>query len=103
MLTTVLPWVRNVQTWRWWTRLRERSVRWDSELVHNLPTSILEPDFTDHDLWFLNWQARAYYRGCSSDVSPNYDAKVAAVRRLSALVPDELRDRPEWRGPDGAS
>jgi hypothetical protein len=64
MLTTVLLWVRNVKTWRWWTRLRDRSVRWDAELVHNLPSSILEPGFTDHDLW--NWQAREYYRGCSN-------------------------------------
>ena len=38
MLTTVLPSVRNVQAWAWWTRLRDRFVRWDAELVHNLPT-----------------------------------------------------------------
>ena len=99
MLRRVLPWVRNVQTWRWWSRLRDRSARWDSELVHNLPVSMLEADFTDHDLWFLNVQARTYCQECSSKLSPNYTSNVAAIRRLFALVPSGMRDRLEWRGP----
>lgn len=99
MLRSVLPWVRNVQTWPWWSRLLDRSAWWDSELVHNLPVSILEPDFTEHDLWFLNVQARHYYQGCSSRLSPNYDSNVAAIRRLFSLVPEGMQDGLKWKGP----
>jgi hypothetical protein len=103
MLRNILPWLRNVQTWTWWARLRDRSAQWDSELVHNIPVSILEPEFTEHDVWFLNVQARRYYQECSSRLSPNYDSNVDGIRRLCQLVPTDLRARMEWGGPDGAS
>jgi hypothetical protein len=99
MLRDVLPWLRNVQTWGWWSRLRDRSAWWDSELVHNLPVTLLERDFTDHDLWFLNVQARGYCQGCSPRLSPNYDSNVTAIRRLFAIVPADLRGRLKWSGP----
>jgi hypothetical protein len=103
ILLRVLPWIRNVQTWPWWRRMRERSVRWDAELVHNMPVSLLDPSFTDHDVWFLNVQARSYCEECSVVISPNYEANVSAIRRLFESVPPEKQSQLEWRGPGGVS
>jgi hypothetical protein len=99
MLHRTLPHLRNVSTWRWWQRLRDRSAYYEAELVHNLPVSMYEPDFGEHDVWFLNVQARAYCQECSAGLSSLYPQQVERIRGLFALVPQHLRPKLQWTGP----
>src|SRR5882672_2895694 len=93
-----LPWVRNVQTWPWWHRLRRgKTCYYEVEFVHNLPQSILESEFVDHDAYFLNTQARMYFEHCKT--SPHYARHVALIRELVALLPDKQRALLTWNGP----
>jgi hypothetical protein len=100
MLSWTLPHLRNISTWSWWRRLRDQSAYYEAELIHNLPVSMFEPDFVEHDIWFLNVQARAYYEQCSEQISPLYLQQVALLRELFSLVPAELRPKLKWSGPD---
>lgn len=98
MLIFAIPIVRNIQTWPWWSRLRMADMCYqETELVHNLSYSILEPEFTDHDIWFLNVQARNYWHNGRKSYS--YSAQVRYIRELFELVPETMRDRLLWSGP----
>ena len=99
MLRLSLPWIRNVSSWSWWHRIRDRSAFDEAELVHNLSESLFESDFTDHDIWFLNHQARVYHDHCSPSRSPNYHRQLELIRELFSLVPPALQSRLNWGGP----
>ncbi|MES2709142.1 MAG: hypothetical protein V4726_21275 [Verrucomicrobiota bacterium] len=99
ILHWTLPHLRNVSTWRWAQRLRDRSSYYEAELVHNLPVSMYEPDFVEPDVWFLNVQAKAYYEQCSAQKSVLYPGQVGRIRELFALVPPQLRLKLQWLGP----
>jgi len=71
----------------------------EAELVHNLPVSMYEPDFLEHDVWFLNVRAKAYCQQCSAAASPLYPQQVERIRELFALVPEHLRPKLQWSGP----
>jgi hypothetical protein len=99
MLRCGIPWLRSVNCLRPWHRRHRRALYEQAELIHNLYVSILEPEFIDHDVWFLNHQARLYLQNADPRyeyvVKPNRDA----IRELFRLVPDELRHKLEWDGP----
>lgn len=99
LLHVTLPYLRNISTWSWWHRLRDHSAYYEAELIHNLPVSILEPEFVDHDIWFLNEQARVYCRDCNETLSFLYPHHVELIRELFSLVPEALRCKLRWRGP----
>jgi hypothetical protein len=99
MLRLALPWIRNVSSLPWWRRIRDRSAFYESELVHNLSVSLFEPDFVEHDIWFLNHQARVYHDQCGPSRSPNYHRQLELIRELFALVPPPLQTRQSWGGP----
>jgi hypothetical protein len=99
ILVKILPWLRNVSTWSWLQRFRDKSCYFDTQLVHNLPISMWEEDFVDHDIWFLNHQARAYVERCNPQISPNYDAVVVCIRNLFKMIPEERKAELEWGGP----
>jgi hypothetical protein len=90
---------RNRTTQPWWRRLRYSSELYESELIHNLWPSLWEPEFVEHDIWFLNTQARWYCEKCSPKLSPLYEHRVGLIRELFALVPEALRDKLQWNGP----
>ena len=93
-----LPWIRNVQTWRWWHPLRRgKACYYEAEFIHNLPQSILEPQFVDHDAYFLNTQARMFCDHCRS--SPHHESHLALIRELFTLLPEKQRALLTWRGP----
>ena len=99
MLRWTLPHLRNVSTWPWWQRLSDRSAYFEAELIHNLPASMFEAEFVEHDIWFLNVQARAYYKECSSELSPLYVQQIQRIRELFTLVPNDLTSKLQWAGP----
>lgn len=96
ILWWTLPHIRNVSTQRWWRRLRDRSVYFESELIHNLPVSMYSPEFEDHDIWFLNVQARTYVKECSDQLSPLYRAQKERIAQLATLVPAHLAHKLQW-------
>jgi len=98
LLSEVLPYVRNVETWSVWRRLRRGGAYAEAELVHNVPRCLVEPDFGKEDMWWLNRQARNYLQGKTRHAL--HYVVAAAVRKLFALVPSELRDQLEWEGPN---
>ncbi|MXJ81341.1 zinc ABC transporter substrate-binding protein [Klebsiella michiganensis] len=99
MLSLVLPYIRNVQSLDKKEKGRDVSCYFEAELVHNLTHSLLISDFVDHDLWFLNNQAKYYFEKCSEDISPNYSQNVKYIALLFKMVPDELKPKLQWKGP----
>ncbi len=99
ILRRTSPHLRNVATLSWWRRLHDRSTYFETELIHNLWPSMFEPDFVEHDIWFLNAQAKVYCEKCSEHLSPLYADNVKRIKELFALVPDRFRDKLKWSGP----
>ena len=99
LLQLGLPHIRNVSSGSWWKRLRDRSAYHESELVHNLPSLLNDPDFGISDICFLNTQAFLYCKDCNPNLSPLYNHHVSLFRELFKLVPGQLRDELKWEGP----
>lgn len=91
ILSLVLPTARNVQTWSAVRRIRTNLYP-ELELVHGLPPLIDNPEFSVHDVHWINTQGKNFidhYR-----VNPNrfHSIEIAMkIGRLVALVPAELR------------
>ncbi|MBV1774572.1 hypothetical protein KSF73_02465 [Burkholderiaceae bacterium DAT-1] len=84
ILRLALPMLRNAFTWNLWTYYRRRAYcRELSELIHNLPVSILDPEWTAHDDWFMANQAEAFCR--SKYVDQDTDQFVRLICELKFL------------------
>lgn len=94
-----LPSIRNTQTHGPWHKAWDRSSYFYAELVHNLYVSMFEPEFVDHDLHFLNHQARSFFERATSRECAYYDAICARIGDLFALAPEDVRSRLTWSGP----
>ena len=97
MLWWTLPHIRNAASGSWWHRIKNKSLPHESELIHNLPVSMYDPEFTEHDVWFLNAQAQSYVKNCNETISPLYPQQVERLKKLAQLVPEPLRERLLWR------
>jgi hypothetical protein len=71
-----------------------------AEFVHNLYVSILDEKFTDHDIHFLNYQARDFLER-KGESHPSYPLFAYYVQELFKEVPDDLRHKLRWNGPTG--
>ncbi|MCX8156929.1 MAG: zinc ABC transporter substrate-binding protein [Verrucomicrobiae bacterium] len=100
MLRWGLPYIRDVLAQGAWARLKDRSALLEAQLLHSLPHSILDPDFTDNDLWFLNHHARAYLTEASPALCRNYDLHRKLIAELFLLVPPPRRAELKWNGPE---
>lgn len=99
MLSLALPYIRNIQSLGKKDKGRDISCYFEAELVHNLMHTLLTSEFVEHDLWFLNNQAKYYFEKCSVDISPNYNQHIEYIKSLFKIVPDSLRARLLWQGP----
>lgn len=99
MLRFTLAYLRNQASFSWWRRILDRSAYYETQLIHNLPNSIFKVDFVEHDIWFLNVQAKFYYLNCNAKLSPIYNQQIDFLCRLFEIVPEELRCQLEWDGP----
>ena len=99
MFNLVLPYVRSIQSQNAWVKARDISCYFETELIHNLPKSILERDIVEYDVWFLNNQAKYYFEKCSEDISPNYNQHIEYIKLLFKMVPDSLKCKLQWQGP----
>lgn len=99
LLSSTLIYLRNTASFPFWLRWRNRSVYCELELIHNLPNSMFLTDFVEHDIWFLNIQARHYYSNASSKISPLYTSHLALISKLFSIVPPAMRNQLQWAGP----
>ncbi len=83
--------IRNLQTSSILMKAISKTSYYEAELVHNLSISMLNADFEEHDVWFLNNQAAWYLRNCSESNSINYNAHKKDIYELFDLVPIELK------------
>ncbi len=82
---------------------RQRALREGYEIaqfVHNLYVSILEEEFTRHDIDFLNVQARHFVEDNSGENGHLYSMFVYFIQELFKAVPEEKRDKLTWNGPE---
>ncbi|MHA7844767.1 zinc ABC transporter substrate-binding protein [Serratia sp. D1N4] len=99
MLSLSLPYIRNVQSLDKREKGRDTSCYFEAELLHNITHTLLIPDFMEHDIWFLNNQAKYYFEKCNDDISPNYNQHIDYIKMLFKMVPDNLRSKLLWKGP----
>lgn len=99
MYDLVLPYVRSIQSQNAWVKSRDLSCYFETELIHNLSKSILDIAMTEHDVWFLNHQAKYYFEECNEDISPNYNQHCIYIKKLFSMVPDDLKSKLTWVGP----
>jgi hypothetical protein len=97
-----LPWLRGVRSLRWWQSARRQAFYEEAEFLHNLYVSIPEPEFVNHDIWFLNHRARLFLTDADPKHIPCYDHHLCLIRELFALVPERLKGKLAWQGPDDA-
>jgi len=95
-----LPWLRGVRSIRWWQTARRHALYVEAEFLHNLYVSILEPEFVNHDIWFLNHQARWFLTHADPRHVASYEHHEGLIRELFTLVPERLRSKLTWTGPD---
>lgn len=110
ILSWALPSARNTLSWfrkvRLFVFLRPKLQRHlasqyaVAEFVHNLYVSILDEEFTDHDIHFLNYQARIYYNRGDEDFDPHYYHFVRQIQELFAELPEIQREKLLWDGPE---
>ena len=92
-----LPTIRNIQSRSAWIKARDKSCYQEAEFVHTLHSSILEPEFVDNDIYFLNHQARTYFKNGNCSIA--YNAQIELLNELFSLVPKELKNELVWQGP----
>jgi hypothetical protein len=96
LLWSGLPVLRNSFTYPVWSWvISRRKLGAIAELIHNLPVSVLEPDFTPHDIHFMNHQARYYCEATTISTEPFLEL----LRELFQIIPQDCRGRLTWEGP----
>lgn len=92
--------IRSVSTHGAFFRARDKSVYYESQLIHEFYLLLKNDDFNDLDIWFLNRNARWYYDDCSEKKSFLYEHQLKIISSLFSLVPEKMRDKLEWHGPE---
>jgi hypothetical protein len=75
----------------------------EAEFLHNLYVTILEPEFVAHDIWLLNYQANWFLTHADPKHVACYHHHARLIQELFALVPDRLREKLMWSGPEGSN
>lgn len=94
---------RHIHFFMLFSRKQQRSWRCEyevAEFVHNLYISILQEEWTDHDIHFLNYQARSFCEANNKDCS-HYALFAYYIQELFKEVPEERRGDLRWDGPQG--
>lgn len=99
MLFWVLPHIRNMSTHGPFTRLKDKSVYYESELVSQFHLLLRHREFDESDVCFLNTQARWYYENCDKPKSILYPSQVERISLLFTMVPEEMKGLLKWNGP----
>jgi hypothetical protein len=100
ILECILPFIRNIQTHSSWDRWRYGAFYPEMELVHNMHRIVIFPEFTEHDIYWLNSQARIFVNRGNNPVHGFYEPIVAIIAELFSMVPEPLKQKLTWRGPE---
>ena len=93
-----LPLLRNALTWVEKDFQKDRRFLFEEiELIHNLFLSLADKDFTDHDIHFLNVQAKRYFEHAKESFL--YSENVKTIKQLFLTVPNQMKDKLKWPGP----
>jgi hypothetical protein len=79
-----------------WIKGNNKSCYFEAELIHNLPVSMLEFEIIEHDIHFLNNQAKWYLEKCNSKISPLYERNERLIKELVSIVPEERKHQLKW-------
>lgn len=86
MLTSSVCYCRNVFSGSLFSKAFDKSCFVELELVHNIPISILNPEFDEHDIWFLNHQAKGFVFNADESSTPNYSVYKSRIFELISLL-----------------
>lgn len=97
LLRLCLPEVRNSLSHSYVVGRNRKAAYELSQLTHDLYVSILEPNFIEHDFWFLNVHAKSFFEKAKD--TPNYLEIIGVLGELFREVPEHDRRKLEWEGP----
>ncbi|KMJ45889.1 hypothetical protein AB204_06770 [Xenorhabdus khoisanae] len=100
MLWRSLSYIRNIQTQTFIGKAFNKSCYYEAELLHNVVMSITEEEMTSNDIYFLNTQARFYLENADKRKCTNYFSHENDIKKLFSIVPEHLKEKLEWHGPE---
>lgn len=80
-------------------RIKDRSAVYETQLIHSFYYLLLDEEFENKDMYFLNWHCRYYYENCNQSISILYDSQVENISKLFSIVPEHLKSQLMWDGP----
>jgi hypothetical protein len=78
-------------------RIQQGAFLAEIEAVHNLPRLLVDPEFIEYDIHWLNTQAKIFVTRGRKDF-PFHDAVCRTVADLFKIVPERLRHLLIWDG-----
>lgn len=81
-------------------RIKDRSAKYETQLVHSFYYLLLNEGFESEDMHFLNSHCRDYYENCNQKISMLYHSQVENIAKLFAIVPEHLKSQLKWNGPE---
>ncbi|MEQ2025486.1 hypothetical protein [Xenorhabdus szentirmaii] len=99
MLDRTLSHIRSIQTSSIHKKAFDKTCYQEAEMLHDIVRSLYRPEVTEHDVFFLNSHARYYLEHANEKKYANYNAHKKSIKALFSLVPEHLRDKLEWSGP----
>ena len=89
LLTDSISYCRNLASGSPISRAFNKSSLVELQFVHNIPVSILQPDFVEHDIWFLNHQAKQFVFKADESSTPNYSKYRRQIIELLSLLDEK--------------
>ncbi|MGJ0626388.1 hypothetical protein [Xenorhabdus bovienii] len=100
MLWKSLSYIRGMQTQSFLKKGLDKSCYFEAELLHSVVLSIREEDITTYDIFFLNNHARFYLDNADEKKCANYNSHEDDIKALFSIVPEHLKEKLEWSGPE---
>ncbi|UUE36460.1 hypothetical protein L0Y26_00365 [Pectobacterium aroidearum] len=100
ILQVTLPHLRMVAQSSFLRKIRDRSAIYETQLIHGFYSLLSHEEFKNDDIYFLNHHCRYYYENCNSNISMLYNDHLKSFSDLFSIVPDDLREKLEWEGPN---
>ncbi|MCS3432455.1 hypothetical protein [Klebsiella sp. BIGb0407] len=99
ILSSSLPYLRNIATHSLFRRIRDRSVYYETQLIHSFYRLLAHDDIDDGDIHFLNYHCKDYFYNSNKNISILYDSNIKNISKLFSIVPENLRSQLIWNGP----
>ena len=100
ILSSSLPYLRNIATHSLFRRMKDRSVYYETQLIHSFYLLLAKEHFEGGDIHFLNYHCKDYFDNCNQNISMLYDSNIEKISKLFFIVPEKLKCQLIWNGPD---